>query len=63
MLLFQSLFKLAVNCMIMLNEFSNKYVKQRKQLQLEQSDSDKGPRIMPCIEKGIYVLATIQIQT
>ena len=30
--------------------------------QLEQSDSDKGPRIMPCSDrKGVSILATILI--
>ena len=32
-----------------------------KKIELEQSDSDKGPRITPCIEKVIFVLATILI--
>ena len=33
----------------------------KKKIELEQSDSDKGLRIMPCIEKVTFVLATILI--
>ena len=31
------------------------------QIRLEQSDSDKVPRLTPCSEKGIFVLAKILI--
>ena len=34
---------------------------KKNQSKTKQSDSDKGPRIMPCSEKGISLLGTILI--
>ena len=44
--------------LIILSFFLSYAIFTRIQIQLEQSDSGKGPSIMPCSEKGISVLAT-----